>query len=105
MSSGLESRPRGMVAMNLARFSGVSGTPMKASSRPVSPMTGASALTRMRSGASSTASERETRFTAPLVALYQVRPGRGRIPAVEPTLRITPPPWARMRGITARVIR
>mgnify|MGYP002714402268 CR=1 FL=1 len=52
MSSGRDMRPIGMVATNLARFSGVSGTPMNASSRPVSPITGQSALTRRPKGAS-----------------------------------------------------
>ncbi len=84
-------RPSGIVARNFARFSGVSGMPMNCSSRPVSPITGQMALTRMRSGPNSTASDFDNRFTAPLLALYQVRPGRGRMPAVDPMFRITPP--------------
>jgi len=39
-SAGRERRPSGMVAMNFARFSGVSGTPMNFSSSAVSPITG-----------------------------------------------------------------
>ncbi len=80
-SSGCDSRPSGMVATKRARFSGVSGTPMKDSSMPVAPITGQMALTRMRSGASSTASDFEIRFAAAFEPLYQVRPGRGRSPA------------------------
>ena len=55
----------------------------------------------MRHGASSTASDFDTRFTAPFDALYQVSPGLGRMPAVDPTLSITPPPLSRMSGTTA----
>ena len=55
----------------------------------------------MPSGASSAAIDLETRFTAPLEALYQVSPGRGRIPAVEPILMITPDFCLRMSGTTA----
>ena len=90
MSHGVESRPIGMVAMKRLRFSGVSGTPMKASNSPVSPITGQIALTRMLSPPSSTASDFDIKLTAPFELLYQVRPGRGRMPAVEPILRITP---------------
>jgi hypothetical protein len=68
-SSGRESRPSGIVAMNLARFAGVSSTPMKASSRAVSPITGQIALTRIASGPGSTAIDVESRLTAPLLAL------------------------------------
>src|SRR5437868_6331678 len=68
--------------MNFARISGVS-SPMKAASSPVSPATGATQLTRILSGASSTAIERDIRFTAPLVALYQASPGRGRDVALD----------------------
>ena len=89
-----------MVATKRARFSGVSGTPMNASSRPVSPITGQMALTRMLSGASSTAIDWDRMFTAPLVELYQLRPGRGRMPATEPILTIEPPPLRRMIGTT-----
>eukprot|EP01035_Chromulina_nebulosa_P002685 gene2685-biopygen2256 len=90
MSDGFDIRPSGIVETNLARFSGVSGTPMKDSSSAVSPITGAMQLTRMPSGASSTAIDFDIRFTAPLLALYQVRPGRGRTPAVEPMLMMRP---------------
>ena len=64
--------------------------PMKDTSRPVAPITGQTALTRMLSGPSSTASDLLIRFTAPFEMLYQVRPGRGRMPAVEPMFWITP---------------
>src|ERR1700685_1298803 len=70
MSDGRDMRPSGMVAMNLASVSGVAGPPRTASVRPVSPSTGAMQLTRMRIGASSTASDFETRFTKPLEPLY-----------------------------------
>lgn len=78
---------------------------MKFSSSPVSPMTGEMQLTRIRQGASSTPSDFDTRLTAPLVALYHVRPGRGRMPAVEPTFRITPPPLSRINGAISRTNR
>ncbi len=64
-------------------------------------MTGQIALTRMLSGPSSTASDLLIRFTAPFELLYQVRPGRGRMPATEPTLRITPPFCWRISGTIA----
>ena len=91
-SRNCENRPKGIVARNLARFSGVSGPPINWVSKLVSPMTGQIALTRIFSGPSSTAIDLEMMFTAPFAPLYQVRPGRGRMPAVEPTLRITPRP-------------
>src|SRR6266568_143635 len=75
-------RPSGMLARNRARFSGVSGAPMNSVSRLVAPITGQTALTRILSGASSVAMHWVMVFTAPLVPLYQTRPGRGRIPAV-----------------------
>ncbi len=77
---------------------------MKSASMPVTPITGHSALTRIRQGASSTASDFETRLTAPFEALYHVSPGRGRIPAVEPTFSITPPPLSRIRGTALRTM-
>ncbi len=55
MSAGVLMRPSGMVAMNFARFSGVSASPMNSVSRPVAPITGQTELTRMFSGASSAA--------------------------------------------------
>ena len=86
MSAGLEKRPKGMPATNFSRFSGVSAMPMKVSSKPVSPMTGQMALTRMPSGASSTARDLVRMFTAPLVLLYTESPGLGRSAAVEEVL-------------------
>ena len=67
---------------------GISVAPMKSSRSPVAPMTGQTELTRMLSGARSTAMHFVMMFTAPLVPLYQTRPGRGRIPAVLPMLMI-----------------
>ncbi len=63
------------------------------------------ATTLILSGASSTAIDFETRFTAPFEALYQVSPGRGLRPAVEPMLQMTPPPRARRCGTAALAIR
>src|SRR5262245_17927189 len=93
-------RPSGTVALNCARSSGES-PPMKVGSSGVSAITGATAQTRMPSAASSAAIDLDSRFTAPLEALYQVSPGRGLIPAVDPILMITPDLCARMRGTTA----
>ena len=98
-------RPSGMVLMKLASSSGVTGPPMKSSVRPVWPSTGAMQLTRIFIGASSTAIDFETRFTKPLEPLYQVRPGRGRTPAVEPMLMTEPPPPSRKIGVERCVIR
>ena len=47
-------------------------------------------MTRMPNGASSTAIARVAVMTQPLLALYQVRRGRGLTPAVVAMLRITP---------------
>ena len=45
-------------------------------------------------------------ITAPLLPLYQVRPGRGRTPAVEAMLMMTPPPCLReVRHDVSRVAR
>src|SRR5207244_9497977 len=91
---------RGTRALNGARQSGDT-PPMKVGNSSVSAITGATAHTRIPSGASSAAIDLETRFTAPWEALYQVSPGRGRIPAVEQILMITPDFCWRMRGTTA----
>src|SRR2546428_12638176 len=91
MSDGNDKRPNGIVAMNFARISGVS-SPMKSASNPVSPATGLMTLTRILSGASSTAMERLVTIAAPLLPLYQVSPGRGRTPAVQALgLKAAPP--------------
>jgi hypothetical protein len=74
---------------------------MKVGNSGVSAITGAIAQTRMPSPASSAAIDFDRRFTAPLEALYQVSPGRGLIPAVEPILMITPDFCLRMSGTTA----
>ena len=72
--------------------------------RPVAPITGQMALTRILSGPSSAAIDLVIRFTAPFEALYQVRPGRGRMPAVDPTLMIEPFPRCLISGTTACAI-
>src|SRR5947209_10578813 len=99
-SRGVENRPSGIGATKAARRSGVS-SPMKVWRSGVSPATGAMTQTRILSGASSTAMVREITCTAPLVPLYQARPGRGRSAAVEPILMKTPPPCLRMTGTAA----
>ena len=71
---------------------------------PVAPITGQMALTRMLSGPSSAAIDLDSRFTAPLLALYQARPGRGLMPAVEPMLMIEPDLRLRISGTTACVM-
>ncbi len=105
MSAGVLMRPSGMVARNLARLSGVSGSPMNCSSSAVAPITGQTALTRMSSAASSVAMHWVMMFTAPLVPLYQTSPGRGRMPAVLEMLMMEPPrPWLRNAGTAACAI-
>ena len=64
MSLGWLIRPSGIVLTNFARSSGVS-PPMNMEVRPVSPSTGQIALTRIRSGASSTAIAFEMVIAAP----------------------------------------
>ncbi len=72
---------------------------------PVSPITGLMALTRMFFGASSTAIDLVSVITAPFEPLYQVRPGRGRMPAVEAMLMMMPPPRFSIFGTAAMVDR
>ena len=67
---------------------------MKLFKSGVSPATGQSALTRMPSGASSTAIVLVAVIIQPLDALYQFSRGRGLSPAVEAMLRIAPRPAA-----------
>ena len=67
MSCGCASRPSGTVAMNFSRCPGAE--PRKLGNNGVSVATGAMAQTRMRSAASSTASDLVSVCTAPLVAL------------------------------------
>ena len=62
-------------------------------------------FTRMLSGPSSAAKDLEVVITAPLEPLYQVRPGRGRTPAVEAILMKLPPPWALKTGVACTVAR
>ena len=78
---------------------------MNRSSMPVSPITGLMALTRMFFGASSTAIDLVSVITAPFDPLYQVRPGRGRTPAVEAMLMMMPPPRFSIFGTAAMVDR
>ena len=99
MSNGLERRPSGIDARNFSRISGVS-SPMKRSSIPVSPATGHRQFALMFFGASSTAMDLVAVIAQPFEALYQVSPGRGRSPAVEAVVRITPPPNSAMIGAT-----
>src|SRR5262245_11441651 len=96
-SAGSDRRPSGIEAMNLARFSGVSA-PMNSASSGVSPATGLMAHTRICLGASSAAIDLVMVMTAPFDELYQVRPGRGRTPAVDAVLMITPPPRCSLAG-------
>ena len=72
---------------------------------PVSPITGHSALTRIFRGASSTAMLLVAVIAAPLELLYQVRPGRGRNPAVDAVVRMTPPPRRSSAGTAWRAAR
>src|SRR5690606_19114390 len=104
MSCGVEKRPMGMEARNLARISGVSA-PMKVFSRGVSPAPGFRAFARIGKGASPTAMERVAVMTQPLEALYQVRFGRGLTPPVEAMLRMAPDPCDFIAGTKAFDIR
>ena len=104
MSDGCDNRPSGIDATNCARRSGVS-SPMKSASIAVSPATGLMTLTRMLSGASSAAIDREVTIAAPLLPLYQVSPGRGRTPAVDAIVMNTPPRCARMCGTACLAVR
>jgi hypothetical protein len=61
---------------------------------PVLPTTGQTALNRILSVAYSTAIVFVAQEVAAFEALYQVRPGLGRIPAVEGIWTNTPP-WSR----------
>ena len=62
-------------------------------------------LTRMLSGASSAAIDREVTIAAPLLPLYQVRPGRGRTPAVDAMVMNTPSRRRRKCGTACLAIR
>ena len=98
-SSAVEKRPRGMVARNFARRVSSTGPPANSAASPVSGLnTGLMQFTRMLSGPSSAAIDLLVVITAPLEPLYQVRPGRGRSPAVEAMLMKLPPPAWRMAG-------
>ena len=68
-------------------------------------MTGLMQLTRMLSGPSSAAKDLLVMMAAPLEPLYQVRPGRGRTPAVDAMLMKLPPPWLRNTGTACKVLR
>src|SRR5210317_304231 len=89
ISCGVEKRPIGIEDRNFARISGVS-SPIKLFSNGVSPATGLRAFTRMPCGASSMAMLLVAVIIHPLVALYQLRFGRGETPAVEAMFKITP---------------
>ncbi len=68
-------------------------------------ITGLTQFTRMLSAPNSAASDLLVTMTAPLEPLYQVRPGRGRTPAVEAMLMKAPPPLARNTGTACRAER
>ena len=89
ISLGRLRRPRGIVEINFARFSGVF-SPMNRFSMPDSPAKGLMALTWILSGASSMAIALVAVIIAPLEVLYHTKPGLGRRPASEATLKITP---------------
>ena len=72
---------------------------------PVSPATGLMTFTRMLSGASSAAMDRLVTMAAPLLPLYQVRPGRGRTPAVDAIVMNTPFFFERKYGTACRAVR
>ena len=72
---------------------------------PVSPITGQMAHTRIFFGPSSAAIDFDRMIAAPFEPLYQVRPGRGRRPAVEAVLMITPPPRFSISGTQASAAR
>ncbi len=85
--------------MNLARLASSTGPPANSADKPVSGLnTGLMQFTRMLSGPSSAAKDLLVVMTAPLEPLYQVRPGRGRMPAVDAMLMKTPPPFFRNSG-------
>jgi hypothetical protein len=63
------------------------------------------ALTRMPSGASSTAIDLVAVTIQPLLALYQLSRGRGLTAAVDATLRMTPRRSALNRGTRCRAVR
>ena len=100
-SSEVQSRPSGTVASKASR--GLA--PRKEDSSGVSPATGQSALTRMLSGPSSAAIDLVMVMAAPFEALYQVRPGRGRRPAVDAVLMMQPPPCSRISGTISSAAR
>ena len=65
-------------------------------------------LTRMFSGPNSAASDLDVVITAPFEPLYQLRPGRGRTPAVDAMLMKLPPAlsaFARNAGTPCKVAR
>ena len=98
-SKAVEKRPSGMEAMNLARLASSTGPPANSADKPVSGLnTGLMQFTRMLSGPSSAAKDLLVVMTAPLEPLYQVRPGRGRMPAVDAMLMKAPPPFLRNSG-------
>ena len=62
-------------------------------------------LTRMLCGASSAAIDRDVVIAAPLLPLYQVRPGRGRTPAVDAMVMKTPLRFLRKCGTACLAVR
>jgi hypothetical protein len=62
-------------------------------------------FTRMLSGASSAAIERDVTIAAPLLPLYHVSPGRGRTPAVDAMVTNAPLRLRRKCGTAWRAVR
>src|SRR3954468_22536528 len=92
-SSGVENLPSGIVARKRFFASSVTAPPANSADRLVSGLnTGFTQFTRILSGPNSAAIDLDIRITAAFELLYTVRPGRGRMPAVEAMLTKQPPP-------------
>ena len=95
-----------MVARKPFFASSLSEPPAKSAESAVSGLnTGLTQLTRTLSGPNSAAIDLESVITAPFELLYTVRPGRGRMPAVEAMLTNAPPPRFLKTGSTWRAER
>jgi len=91
-SSGVHSRPSGMLAVMASRWA--SRPARRSSIIGVSDVVGLMAQTLIFEGASSSAIDLVAVTTAPFVALYHPRLGRGRAAPVDAILMNTPP-WER----------
>ena len=89
--------------MNLARISGVSDAHEFGQQRRVARHR-VDYIDADLVRASSTAIARLVTIAAPLLPLYQTRPGRGRTPAVDAIVMSTPPPFLRKYGTNARAL-